>query len=153
MRHGSPAAKARALNDRRAARDYLDIHVLLSRGTWTPQSLFAALHDHLRPTIATEEFAADLATVGDPDPENYAAYSLGPAEVARIAASFTAWAEQLRTAPDPRGRRAVLLDRGKPKRGRTRYRAQTWCPPPGAQNCDREGASFRVIAMSPTGRS
>jgi predicted nucleotidyltransferase component of viral defense system len=53
------ASKARALNDRRAARDYLDIHALLSRTPWTPARLFAALREYLRPTITVEEFAAD----------------------------------------------------------------------------------------------
>ena len=50
----TPLHEARALNDRRAARDYLDIHVLLSRTPWTPARLFAALRDHLRPTITCD---------------------------------------------------------------------------------------------------
>ena len=36
------ASKARALNDRRAARDYLDLHALLTQPGWTPARLFAA---------------------------------------------------------------------------------------------------------------
>jgi hypothetical protein len=92
------ASKARALNDRRAARDYLDIHVLLSRRPWTPPSLFAALRDHLRPTITVAEFAADLAAAGEQDPEDYYAYGLTDADIARLAAAFTAWATELRTS-------------------------------------------------------
>jgi hypothetical protein len=92
------ASKARALNDRRAARDYLDIHVLLSRRPWTPASLFAALRDHLRPTITAAEFAADLAAAGEQDPEDYSAYGLTDADIARLAAAFTAWATELRTS-------------------------------------------------------
>jgi predicted nucleotidyltransferase component of viral defense system len=90
------ASKARALNDRRAARDYLDIHVLLSRGPWTPTTLFQVLHDQLRPTITVDEFAADLTAAGDEDPEEYAAYGLTPSDVARLARDFAAWAQQLR---------------------------------------------------------
>jgi hypothetical protein len=62
------ASKARALNDRRAARDYLDIHALLTQTGWTPQRLFAALRDNLRPVITVAEFAADLGAAGDQDP-------------------------------------------------------------------------------------
>ena len=68
------SSKARALNDRRAARDYLDIHALLSRTSWTPARLFTALRDNLRPTITTEQFAADLAAADEQDPEDYHAY-------------------------------------------------------------------------------
>jgi Nucleotidyl transferase AbiEii toxin, Type IV TA system len=90
------ASKARALNDRRAARDYLDIHALLSRTPWTPARLFAALRDHLRPTITVEEFAADLSAAGEQDPEDYHAYGLNDADIARITATFIGWAAELR---------------------------------------------------------
>ena len=83
------ASKARALNDRRAARDYLDIHALLTQTGWTPQSLFAALRDNLRPVITVAEFAADLAAAGDQDPEDYHAYGLTDADITRLAADFT----------------------------------------------------------------
>jgi hypothetical protein len=89
-------SKARALNDRRAARDYLDLHALLSSGTWTPASLYAALRDHLRPTLTVEQFAADLAAAGDQDPEDYTAYGLDAKDIARLAAAFNEWAKQLR---------------------------------------------------------
>jgi predicted nucleotidyltransferase component of viral defense system len=90
------ASKARALNDRRAARDYLDIHALLTLTGWTPAQLFAALRDNLRPVITTGEFAADLAAAGDQDPEDYHAYGLSDADVTRLAAAFTTWASELR---------------------------------------------------------
>lgn len=92
------ASKARALNDRRAARDYLDIHALLTQTGWTPQRLFAALRDNLRPVITAGEFAADLAAAGDQDPEDYHAYGLTDADITRLAADFTQWAAQLRAA-------------------------------------------------------
>lgn len=92
------ASKARALNDRRAARDYLDIHALLSRTPWTPTRLFAALRDNLRPTITVKEFAADLAAAGEPDPEDYYAYGLSDAEIAHLADAFTGWAADLRAS-------------------------------------------------------
>jgi hypothetical protein len=93
------ASKARALNDRRAARDYLDIHALFSRTPWTPARLFTALHDNLRPTLTEDEFAADLAAAGDRDPEDYRAYGLTDEDIARLTADFTKWAAELRT-PD-----------------------------------------------------
>ena len=89
-------SKARALHDRRAARDYLDIHALLSAGGWTPISLYSALHDHLRSTLTADQFAADLAAAGDQDLHDYAAYGLDRQDVERLAASFTGWVEQLR---------------------------------------------------------
>jgi hypothetical protein len=89
------ASKARALNDRRAPRDYLDIYALLTRG-WTPGTLFAALRDQLRPTLTVEEFAADLAAAGDQDPEDYASYGLEQYDVTQLAEQFTEWAHQLR---------------------------------------------------------
>ena len=61
------ASKARALNDRRAARDYLDLHALLTQPGWTPARLFAALRDNLRPVLTADEFAADLAAAGQQD--------------------------------------------------------------------------------------
>jgi predicted nucleotidyltransferase component of viral defense system len=91
------AAKARALNDRRAARDYLDIHALLSQTGWTPAHLFTELRDNLRPVITVEEFAADLAAAGEQDPEDYHAYGVSDAGIARLAADFTRWAGELRT--------------------------------------------------------
>jgi predicted nucleotidyltransferase component of viral defense system len=91
------ASKARALNDRRAARDYLDIHALLSRTSWTPARLFTALRDNLRPTITTEQFAADLAAADEQDPEDYHAYGLTDTDIARLAADFIKWAAELRT--------------------------------------------------------
>lgn len=94
------ASKARALNDRRAARDYLDIHVLLTRGPWTPATLFHALHDQLRPTITIDEFADDLAAAGNEDPEEYAAYGLNAGDITRIVADFNGWARQLRVVKD-----------------------------------------------------
>ncbi|HET8681071.1 MAG TPA: nucleotidyl transferase AbiEii/AbiGii toxin family protein [Micromonosporaceae bacterium] len=98
------ASKARALNDRRAARDYLDIHALLSQAAWTPARLFTALRDNLRPIITVEEFAADLAAAGNQDPEDYHAYGLTDADITRLAADFTRWAAELRIqdidAPD-----------------------------------------------------
>lgn len=94
------ASKARALNDRRAARDYLDLHVLLSREGWSVTTLFQALRDQLRPTITVEEFADDLAAAADQDPEDYAAYNLAPTDIARISRDFLAWAQQLRGAED-----------------------------------------------------
>jgi hypothetical protein len=42
-----------------------------------------------------EEFAADLAAAGDQDPEDYYAYGLSDADIARLAAAFTAWAADL----------------------------------------------------------
>lgn len=90
------ASKARALNDRRAARDYLDIHALLSSGAWTPVSLYMALHDQLRPTLTVEQFAADLAAAGEQDPEDYAVYGLNAEDIAHLAATFHGWADQLR---------------------------------------------------------
>jgi hypothetical protein len=92
------ASKARALNDRRAARDYLDIHALLTHTGWTPARLFAALRDNLRPVITAAEFAADLAAAGDQDPEDYHAYGLTDADIIRLAADFTTWAAQLSPA-------------------------------------------------------
>ena len=94
----SRICSTRALNDRRAARDYLDIHALLSRTPWTPARLFAALRDHLRPTITVEEFAADLSAAGEQDPEDYYAYGLNDADIARLAAAFIGWATELRAA-------------------------------------------------------
>jgi predicted nucleotidyltransferase component of viral defense system len=91
------SSKARALNDRRAARDYLDIHALLSRTSWTPARLFTALRDNLRPTITIGEFAADLAAAGQQDTEDYHAYGLTDADITRLAADFTRWAAELRT--------------------------------------------------------
>ena len=93
------ASKARALNDRRAARDYLDIHALLAGDQWTPHSLFAALHDKLRPTITVDEFAADLAAAADQDPDDYGIYGLSPNDILRLGHDFTAWANQLRAGP------------------------------------------------------
>ena len=93
------ASKARALNDRRAARDYLDIHALLAGAQWTPHSLFAALHDKLRPTITVDEFAADLAAAADQDPDDYGIYGLTPNDILRLGHDFTAWANQLRAGP------------------------------------------------------
>lgn len=93
------ASKARALNDRRAARDYLDIHALLAGDQWTPHSLFAALHDKLRPTITVDEFAADLAAAADQDPDDYGIYGLTPNDILRLGHDFTAWANQLRAGP------------------------------------------------------
>jgi hypothetical protein len=90
------SSKARALNDRRAARDYLDIHALLSRTSWTPARLFTALRDNLRPTITIGEFAADLAAAGQQDTEDYHAYGLTDADITRLAADFTRWAAELR---------------------------------------------------------
>ena len=91
------ASKARALNDRRAPRDYLDVYALLSRTPWTPARLFAALRDHLRPGITVEEFAADLAAAGEGNPNDYRAYGLDDEDIAHLATSFLDWAEQLRT--------------------------------------------------------
>lgn len=89
------ASKARALNDRRAARDYLDIHALLKRTPWTPARLFRTLHDSLRPTITVGEFAADLAAAGEQDPEDYYAYGLTDADITRLATDFDRWAAEL----------------------------------------------------------
>lgn len=91
------ASKARALNDRRAARDYLDIHALLSQTAWTPIRLFTALRDNLRPTITAEEFAADLAAAGEQDPEDYLAYGLTEADILHVTTDFTSWAAELRS--------------------------------------------------------
>jgi predicted nucleotidyltransferase component of viral defense system len=91
------ASKARALNDRRAARDYLDIHALLSQTSWTPGRLFTALRDNLRPVITVEEFAADLAAAGEQDAEDYHAYGLSDADITRLATDFTRWAAELAT--------------------------------------------------------
>jgi hypothetical protein len=91
------AFKARALNDRRAARDYLDIHALLTQAAWTPTRLFTALRDNLRPIITVDEFASDLAAAGEQDPEDYHAYGLTDADIARLAIDFTRWAAELRT--------------------------------------------------------
>jgi hypothetical protein len=97
------ASEARALNDRRAARDYLDVHVLLTSGGWTPAGLFNAVHNQLRPWLTLEEFAADLAAAGDQDPDDYAAYGLDSDAIAALSAAFVSWAAQLRTAsPDDR---------------------------------------------------
>lgn len=94
------ASKARALNDRRAPRDYLDVFALLSRTPWTPARLFAALREQLRPGLTVEEFASDLAAAGERNPNDYRAYGLDEDDIARLAAAFRAWAEQLRaTAP------------------------------------------------------
>lgn len=90
------ASKARALNDRRAPRDYLDVYALLSRTPWTPARLFAALRDQLRPGLSVEEFAADLAAAGERNPNDYRAYGLDEDDIARLAGAFQAWAEQLR---------------------------------------------------------
>lgn len=99
------ASKARALNDRRAARDYLDIAALLSSGAWTPTSLYTALRDQLRPTLTVEQFAADLAAAGDQDPEDYTAYGLDAEDIAHLATAFNGWAEELsRTMADSRAR-------------------------------------------------
>ena len=78
---------------------YLDIHALLTSGTWTPASLYAALHDQLRPTVTVEQFAADLAAAGEQDPEDYTAYGLDADEIDLLAAAFNQWAEQLRNNP------------------------------------------------------
>ena len=91
------ASKARALNDRRAVRDYLDLHALLTQPGWSPARLFAALRDNLRPVLTADEFAADLAAAGQQDPEDYHAYGLTDADIGRLAADFTRWADDLRT--------------------------------------------------------
>lgn len=91
------ASKARALNDRRAARDYLDIHALLSRTPWTATRLFTVLRDNLRPTITVDEFAADLAAAGEQDSEDYYAYGLTDADITRLTEDFIRWAAELRT--------------------------------------------------------
>lgn len=93
--HDAAASKARALNDRRAARDYLDIHALLSGSHWSPLRLFRALRDQLRPTITIDEFAADLAAAADQDPEDYAAYGVTPDEILQLGQDFTTWAQRL----------------------------------------------------------
>jgi predicted nucleotidyltransferase component of viral defense system len=92
------ASKARALNDRRAARDYLDIHALLSRTPWTAIRLFTVLRDNLRPTITVDEFAADLAAAGEQDSEDYYAYGLTDGDITRLTEDFVRWAAELRDA-------------------------------------------------------
>jgi hypothetical protein len=93
------ASKARALNDRRAARDYLDLHALLTQPGWTPARLFTALRDNLRPVLTADEFAADLAAASQQDPEDYHAYGLTDTDITRLAADFSRWANELRTLP------------------------------------------------------
>jgi Nucleotidyl transferase AbiEii toxin, Type IV TA system len=67
-------SKARALNDRRAARDYVDLDRVLQRPDWNAERLWEVFS---RFRLAKrEEFAADLRAGHEQDPDDYLAYGL-----------------------------------------------------------------------------
>lgn len=73
--HDVVTGKVRALVDRRAERDYLDIDAILRSGGWTVQSLLEILRD-IRPELSPADFADILSKADEGDPEEYAALGM-----------------------------------------------------------------------------
>ncbi len=70
----SVGTKARALNDRRAARDYFDLNSVLQQPHWSPERVYRDLLRFRK--IEREEFARDLRAAHEEDPSDYAAYGM-----------------------------------------------------------------------------
>jgi len=76
--------KVRALWDRQAARDYLDIDAILATGRWTVLDLRAILTE-IRPEATDATFAQILREAGDVDPKEYAEYGRSPSDLTALA--------------------------------------------------------------------
>ena len=67
-------SKARALNDRRASRDYFDLNGVLGLDDWTPERIYQAL---LRVrSIGRAEFASDLRAGHERHPKDYKRFGM-----------------------------------------------------------------------------
>lgn len=73
--HDVVTGKVRALVDRRAERDYMDIDAILRSGGWTVQPLLEILRD-IRPELSPADFADILSKADEGDPEEYAALGM-----------------------------------------------------------------------------
>jgi hypothetical protein len=75
--------KIRALVDRQAERDYVDIDAILSTGRWSTADLFTIIHE-IRPELTEAGFLDILASAHDGDPDEYAALGLNPTDTFRL---------------------------------------------------------------------
>lgn len=68
-------SKIRTLIDREAARDYLDVHGLLTRGPFTADELVELAHQ-ADPNVTSETLATVLERSARPEAEEYQAYGI-----------------------------------------------------------------------------
>ncbi len=75
--------KVRALVDRQAERDYMDIDAVLSSGGWTVEALFDIVRE-IRPELSQADLLAILSAAHEGDPEEYAALGLNSTAMAKM---------------------------------------------------------------------
>lgn len=75
--------KVRALSDRQAARDYLDIDAILATGRWDVGALQEVLAS-IRPEAGPRGMVELLDAADTAEPEEYAAYGLDESQVASL---------------------------------------------------------------------
>ncbi|MPZ26105.1 MAG: hypothetical protein GEV12_06555 [Micromonosporaceae bacterium] len=95
------ASKIRTLIDREAARDYLDVHGLLTQGRFTAAEL-VDLAKGIDPNVTSEVVAAVLERSTMPEDEEYLAYGIPAAAQNRLHADLAAAAASLREKTPPR---------------------------------------------------
>ncbi|MCL2092445.1 MAG: nucleotidyl transferase AbiEii/AbiGii toxin family protein [Micrococcales bacterium] len=88
--------KVRALWDRQAARDYLDIDAVLATGRWDVDGLQKILTS-IRPEAGPHGMAELLDTADTVEPEEYAAYGLAESQAKNLVARLRAAAATSRS--------------------------------------------------------
>lgn len=93
----------RALHDRAAHRDFIDVYAAATRGGYTRADLerLAAAHT---PHVAVGDLADRLEAVELRDERYFRAYGLGEPEIAAISRWALAWAREIRSRDRDAGR-------------------------------------------------
>ena len=114
----SVGTKARALNDRRAARDYFDLNAILQQPGWSPERVYADLRRFRY--LSRESFAADLRAAHEEDPADYAAYGMSLGDMDEMFDRLAAAAEVIvDLAPGPDLGKRALAPQGRVPNGST----------------------------------
>jgi hypothetical protein len=95
------ASKIRTLIDREAARDFLDVHGLLTQGRFTAAEL-VDLAQRTDPNVTSEVVAEVLERSTMPEDEEYLAYGITAAAQNRLHADLAAAAASLSEKASPR---------------------------------------------------
>lgn len=85
--------KVRALHDRAAHRDFIDVHAAYARYGWHDLEMLAARHTA---GFALEELADRLGAVDELETATFAAYGLADADVSALAQWARAWESNIR---------------------------------------------------------
>jgi hypothetical protein len=85
--------KVRALHERAAHRDYIDIHAANAQLSWTELETRGARHT---PGFSLEELANRLGNIGDLDDHTFATYGLDEAAIAELRRWAVSWETDIR---------------------------------------------------------